>query len=114
METNRTPAPETPWTPPPICRSETDPRPRRLDRHFVCAAHRHSLEYAAARDGLRLRKHVLAPAGPLATGRRLETPASGVADGLAAPRRPRSGPPDRRQCLASRAARGKKTGPNPT
>jgi transposase len=50
----------------------------------------------------------------MATGRRLEPIASRVAHRIAAPRGTRSRPRDRRQCLPPRAARGKKTGPNPT
>ena len=61
-----------------------------------------------------IRQHLLAAAGAMATGRRVASTARGVARG-AAPAGPiGSGPRRRRQRLRARAARGKKTGPNPT
>ena len=69
---------------------------------------------AAARDGLRLGHYLLAPIGPVAARRRLETLARGAAYRTPAARTPGSRPGGRRQRLAPRDARGKKTGPNPT
>jgi len=72
------------------------------------------VEHAAARDGLRVGQSVLAAARALATGGRLETVACRPAHRTAPPRPTRSGAGGRRQLVAPRGARGKKTGPNPT
>src|SRR5262249_24447162 len=114
MDTHRTPAAETAPARPPVCRSHPDSRPRGVDGDPVRVAERDPVEHVAARNGLWLRHDVLAAAGPLATGGRLEAPASRAADRIAATRPARSGAGGRRQCLAPRATRGKKTGPNPT
>src|SRR5439155_12932609 len=87
------------------CRAHRDP---------VRTSQRVAMEHAAPRDGLRLRQYLLAAAGALATGGRLATVTYGLAHRIAAARATRFGPSGGRQFLAPRAARGKKTGPNPT
>ena len=72
------------------------------------------MEHAAARNGLWLGHHLLAPAGAVATGWRLEALAPGIAERVAATGPDQSGARHGRQCVAPRVARGKKTGPNPT
>ncbi len=72
---DRTAAAETPAAQPTIRRAEADPRPGGADRHSVRAAQRDAVEHAAARDGLRLGHDLLAAAGALAAGRRLEAAA---------------------------------------
>src|SRR5437763_307591 len=114
METARTTAAETTAAQPPIRWPETDPRPRRADGDSVCAPQRHPVEDVAEGDGLRLRQHLLASVGAVAARGRLEAPPSRLADRIAPTRPTRSGARGRRQCVAPRAARGKKTGPNPT
>jgi transposase len=114
MEPHRTAVAETPTTRPPVCRAQADPGPRRVDRYSVRAAQRHPVEHAAARDGLRVRDHVLAAARALATRRGLEAAPPGAARRITAARPIGFGPRGGRQCLTPRGARGKKTGPNPT
>ena len=114
MGSNRTTLAETATARPTVCRSETDPRPRRTDRHSLCPAQRNPVEHAATRDGMRLRDDLLAAARPLAAGRRLDTAPSRPARGVASARPVGSGASGCRQCVTPRAARGKKTGPNPT
>ena len=92
----------------------SDPGSRGADGHSLRAAQRIAVEHAAARDGLRLRDHLLATPRALATGRRLEALARGPAQRIAATGPDRSGAGRGRQFVAPRAARGKKTGPNPT
>src|SRR5262249_43579757 len=114
MEANRTTLAETPPPQSAICGASADPGSRGPHGHSVRAAERDSLADAAARDGLRLGDGLLPPVGPMAAGRRLETLARGAAHRLAAPGASGSRPRRRRQRLAPRDARGKKTGPNPT
>ena len=92
----------------------TDPGSGGVHRDSVRAAQRCAVEHAAARDGLRLRDDLLASVGALATGGRLETPARRAAGRTAPAGRVGSRAGRGRQFLAPRAARGKKTGPNPT
>src|SRR5919198_282035 len=99
---------------PPVCRARADSGPGGADRDPLCTAQRPAVESAAARDGVWLRHRVLAAVCGLAAGRRLATVARGAAHGAAAPRTTRFGAGGRRQRLGPRAARGKKTGPNPT
>ena len=91
-----------------------DPGSRGVDGDPVRAAQRGAVEHAAARDGLRLRHDLLASPGALATRRRLEAPARRPAGRIAPAGPVRSGAGRRRQRLPPRAARGEKTGPNPT
>ena len=114
MDTDRTTAAQTAAAQPPARRSEADSRPRGVDRDSVRASQRHPLEDAPEGDGLRIRQHLLAAAGAVAARRRLEAAPSGPAHGVAPTRPTRSGARGRRQRLAPRAARGEKTGPNPT
>ena len=114
METDRAHSPQAAATEPPPCRPKADSGSRRPDRHPVRAPQRHSLEDASTGDGLRVRRHLLAAAGVLAAARRLEAAPRGPARGTATPGSARLGARSRRQCLTPRAARGKKTGPNPT
>jgi transposase len=114
METARTITAEAALAAPPICRPEAHPGSGGPDRHPVCAPERDSLADAAAANGLRLGRHVLAPPRPVAACGRLEAPACGPARGTPPPRPARLSPRDCRQFLAPRAARGEKTGPNPT
>src|SRR6202007_1252230 len=114
MDTDRTPVAETAAAQPPACGSQTDSRPGRAHRHSVRAPERHPVENAPEGDGLRLREHVLATVGPLATRGRVEAAPSRLVNRIATPRPARSSPCSGRQRLAPRAARGKKTGPNPT
>ena len=114
MGADRTAAAETAAAQPSIRRAEADSRPGGADGHSVRAPQRPAVEHAATRDGLRVGHDLLAAARPLATRRRVEAPARGAAGRTPPPRRARSGPRRRRQFVAPRAARGKKTGPNPT
>ena len=57
---------------------------------------------------------MLASTRPVAARGRVEAAPSRLADRIASTRPARSGPRGRRQRVAPRAARGKKTGPNPT
>ena len=114
MEPHRTAVAPPPTAQPTVCRAEADPRPRGADRDSVCAAQRHSVEHVAARDGLRVRDDVLAPARALATRGGLDAAPSRAADRVTAARPIGSRPRGGRQCLPPRGARGKKTGPNPT
>ncbi len=114
METHRASPAQAAIPPAALCRSQADPRSRGVDRHSVRAPQRDSLEHAAAGNGLRLRHHLLAPARPVAAGRRMEATACGAAGRTPRPGRARFRARRRRQCLAPRVARGEKTGPNPT
>src|SRR5262245_1828326 len=114
MDPDRTAVTETTPTEPPVCGTQADSRPGRADGHPVRAAQRDSLEHAAAANGLRRRLDLLAAARSMATGRRLEAPPPRLTRGVAATGPARSGARRGRQRVAPRAARGKKTGPNPT
>jgi len=114
MDTDRTAPAQTAAAQPPTRRSETDSRQDSADRDSLCAPQRDPVEDVAAGDGLWLRQHVLASPREGATRGRLEAASSRAADRTAPPRPARSGPRGRRQRVAPRAARGEKTGPNPT
>ena len=114
METNRTVTSETALATPAISRTEADPRSGCPDRDPVCAPQRHSLADAAAANGLRLGRHLLAPPLPLAALRGLETTPRRAPGGVAPTGPTRFGPRYCRQFVTPRAARGEKTGPNPT
>jgi transposase len=114
MGPNRTTPAETTTAQPPIRRPRTDSGSRRPHGDPLRAADRTAVEPAAARDGLRLGHHLLATPRALATRGRLEAPAHGVAERVAATGPDRSGARRGRQFLAPGAAWGKKTGPNPT
>src|SRR6266540_1184273 len=114
MDSNRAAAPETPTPRPSIRGTKADPRPRRADRDSVRAPQWIAVEHATPRDGVWIRYDVLAAARPLATSRRLDAPAYRPAQRITTARPNRSGTGGRRQFVAPRAARGKKTGPNPT
>src|SRR3972149_6451003 len=114
MESDRTPAAHTASAQSPTRRPQTDSRPRRTVGDSVCAPQRHPVEDVAAGDGLRLRQHVLASAGAVAARGFLEAAPSRLAHRIAPTGPARSGARRGRQCLAPRAARGKKTGPTPT
>src|SRR5438270_9505627 len=114
MGADRTAAAKTAAAQPPACRSHTDSRPGRADRDSLCAPQRRTVEDVAAGDGLRLRQHVLASTREVAAVGCVEAAPSRVADRIAPTRPARSGPRGRRQRVAPRAARGEKTGPNPT
>ena len=114
METHRAAPAEATIAPPPICRSQADSGSRGADWHPLRAPQWDPVEHAAARDGVRVRHHLLAAAGALAAVRRLEATACGPAGRTPRPQRARVGARRGRQCLAPRRARGKKTGPNPT
>ena len=114
METNRTTAAESTLTTPAICRTGADPGPCRPDRHSVRAAQRHPLADVAAGDGVRVGHYLLASTRSLAARGRLETTPCCAARRATATGAPRFGASGRRQRLAPRDARGKKTGPNPT
>jgi transposase len=94
--------------------SQTSFPPASAHRHPVRAANGHSVGCAAAGDGLRLGRQLLATPGRLATRRRVGATAScaahAITDGLAN----RVVPCGRGQFFGARHARGKKTGPNPT
>src|SRR5439155_9671799 len=114
MDSDRTTAAETQAPRSPTRGSQAHCRPRGADGDSVRTPQRHSVEHAAEGDGMWLWQHVLAPARAVATSGRLETAAWRIAHRITPPWRARSGPRDCRQCVAARAARGKKTGPNPT
>jgi transposase len=114
MGTHRTPTAEAAVAPSAIRRAHADSGPGGPDRHPVRAAQRHPLEHAAAGNGLWVWHHVLAAVGAVATGGCLEAPAYGTPDGVAPSGPTRPGAGGGRQLVAPRAARGKKTGPNPT
>src|SRR5262245_66127592 len=105
MDPDRTAITEAPPTEPPVCGTQADPRPGRADGDPVRAAQRDSVEHAAAANGLRRRLDLLAAAGAVATGRRLEAPPSGVARGVATTGAARSGARRRRQRVRSEERR---------
>jgi len=114
MGPNRTTAPEAPAPQPAICRPRAPSGSRRPDRDSLRVTDRPPVEHAATRDGLWIGHDLLASARPLATRGRLEAFTHGPAQRVATTRPDRFGPRRGRQFLAPRAARGKKTGPNPT
>jgi len=114
MGTDRTTSSETSAAQPAICRPRPDPRSGGVDGDSLRAAQRIAMEHAAARDGVRVGDHVLASVGPLATGRGLEAPPHRAAQRITTAWPDRFGAGRGRQLVAPRAARGKKTGPNPT
>src|SRR5581483_633401 len=114
METDRTAVAQTPPAQSAARRAGADPRSGGADGDLVRAAQRHSVAHVAAGDGLRVGDHVLATARPVAARRRLEAPPRRAVGGIAPSRPVGSGPRRRRQRVAPRDARGKKTGPNPT
>src|ERR1700752_1438584 len=114
MEPNRATAADPPATRPSIRGTQTDPGSRRAHGDPVRAPQRHSVEHAAPADGVWVRHHVLAATRALATGGRVEAAPPRAARRVAPARPAGPGASDCRQCLAPRAARGKKTGPNPT
>src|ERR1700674_4798857 len=114
MDADRTLAAQTAAAQSPARGSHTHSRPRGADRDSLCAPQRPPVEHVAAGDGLRLRRRVLASTRAVAAGGRVEAAPSPLADRIASTRPARSGPRGRRQRVAPRAARGKKTGPNPT
>ena len=114
METDRTAVTQTPSARPAVRRASAASGSRGAHGNSLRIAERDSLADAAARDGLRLRDHVLAPIGPVAARRGVETIARSAADRAPETRPAGPRPRGRRQRLAPRDARGKKTGPNPT
>jgi transposase len=114
MGTNRTTASETAPPQPAIRWSSADPGSGGTDGHSLRAAQRIAMEHAAAGDGMRVRDHVLATPRTLATRRRVEARTRGPAQRITPSGPNRFGAGRGRQFLAPRAARGKKTGPNPT
>jgi len=93
--------------------SQTHRRPSNIDRHYLRAALRHSLEYATQGDGLRLRHSVLATARAMAARRRLATRARSTACGAARAWPNRFGKGNCRQFVCASDVRWKKTGPSP-
>jgi transposase len=83
-------------------------------RHFICAANWHSMERAAAGDGLWLGRKLLAAPGRVATSRCVGATASRVAHATASRLANRVVTRGRGQFFGACHARGKKTGPNPT
>jgi len=114
METDRTAVTQAPPAQPAARRASADSGSRGADGDSLRLAERDSLADAAARDGLWLGDHLLAPFGTVAARWRVETVACGAVDRPPAARTARPRARDRRQRLAPRDARGKKTGPNPT
>src|SRR5215831_13725880 len=114
METYRAPATET--APSTIHGHGAAPRPgsRGVDRDSVRLTERPAVADAPEGNGLRVREHLLASIGPLATRRRVAPTPCGVVGRIAPARAARFSPRPGRQRLYPRAARGKKTGPNPT
>jgi transposase len=114
VEPDRTAPPEAAATPV----EDHGPAPRagsgRVDRHPVCLAEWTALANAPEGNGLWLGQHVLAPIGTVATRWGLAPAACGPARGVAPARPVGSDACPRRQWLGASAARGKKTGPNPT
>src|ERR1700730_1639346 len=114
MDADRTTIAQTGVAQPPTRGTKTDSGSRGADRDSLCAPQRHPVEDAPERDGRRLRQYVLASTRSVAARGCLETAPSGAADRVAPARPARSRAARGRRRLAPRAARGKKTGPNPT
>jgi transposase len=87
---------------------------RGADRDPVRAADRHPMGDAAARDGVWVRHHLLAPSARLAGSGRLGWTAPRVAPSTASSRQGRLEPCVYGQRLCRRQKGGDKTGPNPT
>ena len=87
---------------------------RRIDRHPVRAAHRHSMGDAADGDGVRIGCDLLAATARLACGRSVATSAPRVAASTAGRRPHRLEPSLHRQLVHRGPRRGGATGPNPT
>lgn len=114
VEPDRAASPEAAATPVEEHGPAARPRSGRVDGHPVRLAEWVAVANAPEGNGLWLGQHVLATIGAVATCRRLAPTARGPA-GRIAPAGPigsDAGPG--RQCLGAGAARGKKTGPNPT
>jgi hypothetical protein len=88
--------------------------PRRVDRNCVRVAKWAPVEDAPEGNGMWIGQLVLAPPRALATRGGLASTPRGAARGIAAARPIGFGACRRRQCVGPRAARGGKTGPNPT
>src|SRR5258705_3445206 len=114
MDTDRTALADTACAQPPVCGPCADPGPRGAHRHSLRTAQWHSLAHVAAGDGLRLRDHLLAAAGLLAAGGRVEAAPCRAPRRVTSTRPAGSGPRGGGQRVIARDARGKKTGPNPT
>src|SRR5690606_39111066 len=114
MGPDRTALAEAPRPQPAICRPDAHPRSGGPHGNFVRAPQRSPLEHVASGDGVRVRDDLLAPPGSMAARGRLEATAPRVARRPAAAGAARLRPRHCRQRLHPRAARGKKTGPNPT
>ena len=114
VEPHRTAPPEA--ATPPLADHGPAARPRsgRVDRHPVRLAEWTAVANAAQGNGVWLGQHLLAPTGPVAARWRLAPAARGPAGRVAAARPIRSDARPGRQRLRPGAARGKKTGPNPT
>ena len=97
-----------------ICGTTAAVRPTGVDGNLVCAQVRHSLEDAAAGDGLRLGDELLATAQGVAARWGMEAAAPSHAEQIARGRAYRFCPSHCRQFLDPCRGGGKKTGPNPT
>src|SRR5471032_324010 len=71
METNRTLTATTEGSTREVSRSQASTRPRGIERHCVCIAHRATLARSTRRNGLRLWRDLLAPLTRLARSRRV-------------------------------------------
>jgi len=112
--TDRTASAGTAITQSTICGAEAHSGSRGANGHPLRPSERATLEHAAEGDGMRVRHGLLATPGGVASGRRVAAAARGVADRTAPAGPTRSGARRGGQRLGPRAARGKKTGPNPT
>jgi len=114
MEAHRAPAAEAAAPPVEIHGPASRARSGGVDRDLVRLTEWDPVADAPEGNGMWIGQHVLATTRALAT-RRGVAPAAYHAPGRVAPPRPvGSGPRRRRQRLHPGAARGKKTGPNPT
>src|SRR5471030_1023545 len=71
METNRTLTAKAEGSTREVSRSQASTRPRGIERHCVCIAHRATLARSTRRNGLRLWRDLLAPLTRLARSRRV-------------------------------------------
>ncbi len=94
--------------------SASPPGSGRLDRDSLRVAQWDSLANAPDGNGVWVRQYVLAATGPVAACRRVASAARGAARRVAPAGRVGSDARPRGQRLGPGAARGKKTGPNPT
>ena len=92
----------------------TGPRSRCPEGHPVRPSERHSVADVAQGNGLWVREYVLAASRAVASRGGVAATAGRIPQRVASPWAPRPALGRRRQCVASRVARGKKTGPNPT